>query len=141
MNNNLYIYISSLISILITTVLIAFLFNTNNKTVGVHYLIDIENIENSNIDSQPFILNTCRKILENTNMTILNSLVHKFDPQGMTAIYLLSESHFSLHTWPEFKKMRMDLFTCSRDCCFDKVEEILKTSFPQATINIRKIYR
>lgn len=141
MNNNLYIYISSLISILITTVLIAFLLNTNNKSVGVHYLIDIDNIENTDIESQTFILNTCKKILENTNMTILNSLVHKFEPQGMTAIYLLSESHFSLHTWPEFKKIRMDLFTCSNDCCFNKAAEILKTSFPQASINIRKIYR
>jgi S-adenosylmethionine decarboxylase proenzyme len=137
MNNNLYIYISILISIIV----FAFIFNKNNKTVGVHYLIDIDNIENTDIESQTFILNTCKKILENTNMTILNSLVHKFEPQGMTAIYLLSESHFSLHTWPEFKKIRMDLFTCSNDCCFNKAEEILKTSFPQASINIRKIYR
>ena len=31
----------------------------------------------------------------------LNPRSHKFDPQGVTAVALLAESHISIHTWPE----------------------------------------
>ena len=32
---------------------------------------------------------------------ILNVASHKFEPQGFTLVALLSESHFSFHTFPE----------------------------------------
>jgi S-adenosylmethionine decarboxylase len=37
---------------------------------------------------------------------------HQFKPQGVTAICLLSESHISIHTWPEKREAAVDVFTC-----------------------------
>jgi S-adenosylmethionine decarboxylase len=37
---------------------------------------------------------------------------HQFSPQGVTAICLLSESHISIHTWPEKGEAAVDVFTC-----------------------------
>ena len=39
---------------------------------------------------------------------------HKFDPIGVTAIVMISESHLSVHTWPEHGYAAMDIFTCSK---------------------------
>ena len=39
----------------------------------------------------------------------------KFDPQGVTVLCLLSESHISIHTWPEEGKASVDVYTCG-DC-------------------------
>jgi S-adenosylmethionine decarboxylase len=44
--------------------------------------------------------------------TVLKTVSHKFDPQGITAICLLSESHISIHTWPEEGKAALDVYTC-----------------------------
>ena len=39
--------------------------------------------------------------------------VHKFDPQGVTSIAMLAESHISIHTWLAEKGMAVcDIFTC-----------------------------
>ena len=32
--------------------------------------------------------------------TLLNLATHKFDPQGVTGVAMLAESHISIHTWP-----------------------------------------
>ena len=37
---------------------------------------------------------------------------NKFEPQGVTAIALLAESHISIHTWPESNYSAVDIFTC-----------------------------
>ena len=38
--------------------------------------------------------------------------MHKFDPQGVTSIAMLAESHISIHTWPEKGMAVCDVFTC-----------------------------
>ena len=38
--------------------------------------------------------------------------LHQFEPQGLTGMILLSESHISIHTWPEYGTAAVDVFTC-----------------------------
>lgn len=45
---------------------------------------------------------------------ILNKVEHKFEPHGVTILYLLSESHASIHTYPEFNSCFLDIFTCGK---------------------------
>ena len=47
-------------------------------------------------------------------MEILNVASHKFQPQGFTLVALLSESHFSFHTFPERGVISFDFFTCGK---------------------------
>jgi S-adenosylmethionine decarboxylase len=47
---------------------------------------------------------------------ILHSYFHKFDRgEGVTGVVALSESHISVHTWPEHGYMAIDVFMCG-DC-------------------------
>ena len=55
------------------------------------------------------ILNRAAKL---ANATVLNLISNKFEPQGVTAIALLAESHISIHTWPESNYSAVDIFTC-----------------------------
>ena len=41
------------------------------------------------------------KAAKECKSTLLDLTVHKFDPQGVTGIAMLAESHLSIHTWPE----------------------------------------
>ena len=49
------------------------------------------------------------------NAKVLNLVSNKFEPQGVTAIALLSESHLSIHTWPESSYSAVDIFTCGQN--------------------------
>lgn len=48
------------------------------------------------------------------NATIKNSVFQQFEPQGVTGILLLAESHLSIHTWPQYAYASVDFYTCGQ---------------------------
>jgi S-adenosylmethionine decarboxylase len=50
-----------------------------------------------------------------SHATVLSSSCEKFEPCGCTIVILLSESHLSIHTYPEKGFAALDCFTCGRD--------------------------
>ncbi len=77
-----------------------------------HVLFSLYGCDAELLNDEEFI----RKILfEATNemgATFIMTQSHKFDPQGVTAVTLLAESHISIHTWPENGTAVCDVFTC-----------------------------
>jgi len=89
------------------------MFSNNKNTSGKHMICDlkeIKNIEllNNNNKIKELFDNICKKY----NYTILNQIEHIFEPQGLTILYLLSESHISIHTFPERNYAALDIYTC-----------------------------
>ena len=80
---------------------------------GKHLIIDIKNIPNpetiNNIEKLKAIMDN---ICEKYEFQVLNKIEHKFEPQGLSIIYLLSESHMTIHTFPERNYIAFDLYTC-----------------------------
>ena len=50
---------------------------------------------------------------------IVASVFQPFEPQGVTGVVVVEESHLSIHTWPEYGYAAVDFFTCG-----DSVPEI-----------------
>ncbi len=44
------------------------------------------------------------------NLNKLGEVYHNFSPAGYTAVVCLSESHISIHTWPEHGLLNMDIY-------------------------------
>jgi spermidine synthase len=66
--------------------------------------IDLNNYDEVNV----FLTETIKQC-----KATIESQQHKiFEPQGLTILYLLSESHFSIHTWPEKKACAIDFYHC-----------------------------
>lgn len=53
-----------------------------------------------------------KNILLNSGFGILNEVEHFFKPHGYTILFLLSESHFAIHTFPEHNKSYVELSSC-----------------------------
>lgn len=51
-------------------------------------------------------------LLSDSGFCVLNSVKHSFSPYGFTALYLLSESHLAIHTFPERGKTYVELSSC-----------------------------
>lgn len=51
--------------------------------------------------------------LQTAEFNILDFMQHKFKPEGYTAIWLLAESHFAIHTFPEHRKSYIELSSCN----------------------------
>jgi S-adenosylmethionine/arginine decarboxylase-like enzyme len=64
-------------------------------------------------ETNPFKLrNKYTELLKDSGFGILSFLEYNFEPQGYTALWLLSESHFAIHTFPEENKSYIELSSC-----------------------------
>jgi len=83
-----------------------------SEVVGRHVIAEL-------LGGNPYLLNderylraALKEAAERAGGTVLDVTSHKFTPQGVTALALLSESHISIHTWPEHGYSAVDVFTC-----------------------------
>ena len=82
-------------------------------STGKHMICDIENIRNTDLlNSLSGIRNVLDAICSTNTFSVLGKLEHQFEPQGCSLVYLLSESHISIHTFPEKQYIAMDIYTC-----------------------------
>lgn len=79
--------------------------------MGNHLILDFVDVD-FDLNNYDLLDAKLREILGHTSVHIEGSLHKKFDPQGVTIIYLLSESHFSIHTWPEDRSCAIDFYHC-----------------------------
>ena len=85
----------------------------NMTSSGKHLICDLKNIKNTNLLNNKLELKLmCKNICFDNNFAILGDIDHEFHPQGCSFIFLLSESHLSVHTFPEKNYLAFDLYTC-----------------------------
>ena len=89
----------------------------NNEKLGhqsKHLLLELYGCDYKKLNDESFLRCTLNRAAKYANATVLNLISNKFEPQGVTAIALLAESHISIHTWPESKYSAVDIFTCGQ---------------------------
>jgi S-adenosylmethionine decarboxylase proenzyme len=86
---------------------------TNHITSGKHLIADIRNIKNFDLLTN---INKFKQIFDDickeNDFIILKKIEYLFEPNSFSVIYLLSESHISVHTFPEKKYCSIDLYCC-----------------------------
>lgn len=80
--------------------------------VGIHCILELYDCPAQLLNDASFIQQTLREAAKQAQSTLLGEVLHKFEPQGITALALLAESHISVHTWPEAGYAAVDVFTC-----------------------------
>lgn len=65
------------------------------------------------------------KLLEESGFTILQFVEHFFTPQGYTALFLLGESHFAIHTFPEHNESYIELSSCVKEPYHTLIKKII----------------
>ena len=63
---------------------------------------------------------------EKSGAHIISSNFHSFEPQGVSGVVIISESHFTVHAWPEHDYAAVDIFTCGENIDFDIAVMALK---------------
>jgi S-adenosylmethionine decarboxylase len=85
------------------------------------------------LDNEFFLCDLLENAAEACGAHVLQTISYQFDPQGVTAICLLSESHISIHTWPEKGEAAVDVFTCGdsqpKIACDIIIEQLNATNF------------
>ncbi len=83
-----------------------------SSTVGKHCILELYGCESARLNDEAFLRDTITTAAKRAGATLLNLITHRFEPQGVTGLALLAESHISIHTWPESGYAAVDVFTC-----------------------------
>jgi|UniRef100_A0A7C4QVY7 S-adenosylmethionine decarboxylase len=75
------------------------------------------------------------------NATLLDLNVHTFSPHGVTGVAVLSESHLSVHSWPEYGYLAADVFTCGESTNPDAAADVLRRYFEPTSVDVKHLSR
>ena len=69
------------------------------------------------------------RIAERSGFNVVSRAFHQFEPHGATGVLVLSESHFSAHTYPELNKIYIDVFCCSPNFDTESTSLVIEEEF------------
>ena len=105
---------------------------------GVHLIVDLHGAEG--LDDIDLIEATLRRCVDAAQATLLHIHVHHFQPNGVSGVAVLAESHISIHTWPDIGYAALDVFMCGKaipDACIP----VLRKAFKAKRVEVSEILR
>ncbi len=106
-----------------------------------HLVFTLKGCQYHLLDDEAYIRTTLVNAAVMAQATLLGITSHKFDPQGVTAVALLAESHISIHTWPEKLMAVCDVFTCGDRTMPESAMHYMYENFCAQDITAGKILR
>ena len=115
-------------------------FATRNgvRCAGVHLIIDLH--EAQGLNDIDLIERTLRRCVDAARATLLHIHLHHFQPNGVSGVAVLAESHISIHTWPDAGYAALDVFMCGQaapDACIP----VLREAFDAKRVEVNEILR
>lgn len=111
------------------------------KSLGIHCIAELYECPPELLDDEGFVKKSLCEAVEHGFASLLHEVSHKFQPQGVTALALIAESHVAIHTWPEFGYVAADAFTCGDQANAEKACEYLIKAFRAGRHSVRTITR
>lgn len=74
------------------------------------------------------------KAAKDSGATIISSSFHQFEPQGVSGVVIIAESHFTIHAWPEHNYAAVDIFTCGDNINLDEAIRSMQESFQSGQV-------
>jgi S-adenosylmethionine decarboxylase len=117
------------------------LIQTGGLFSGQHVLAELEGVDAALLDNEPFLRETLEHALVSAGATVCDVMSRKFNPNGVTVLALLSESHASVHTYPENGSAFVDVFTCGHRARPDLAVQLIAAAMETSTVRVRSIHR
>ena len=111
------------------------------KQVAVHSMLEMFDCPVERLDDVELARKAARDAAEAAGATVVAEVAHRFEPQGVTAVAVLAESHLSIHTWPEHNYAAADVFTCGQSTDPEAACKVLAERFGAGRHEVKTIGR
>lgn len=102
--------------------------------------VDLYECDESLLDDMEQIRSIAHKMVAELGAEIVEECTHKFEPIGVTYIAVITTSHFSIHTWPEYGYAAVDVFSCEKELPH-KLADKLQKAFGAKSAVVNKFMR
>jgi S-adenosylmethionine decarboxylase len=108
------------------------------RCAGVHLIVDLHGAKG--LDDIDLIETTLRRCVDAAGATLLHIHLHHFQPNGVSGVAVLAESHISIHTWPDAGYAALDVFMCGK-AEPDRCIPVLREAFQAAGVEVNELLR
>jgi S-adenosylmethionine decarboxylase len=110
------------------------------KTTGRHLLVEYHGCDVDMLNDPTALETLMRNGVLAARATPLGTVFRRFSPQGVSGVVVVEESHFSIHTWPEYGYAAVDFYTCG-DCLPEEAHRVMKEGLRAAASEVMTIDR
>lgn len=82
------------------------------ETMGRHVIAELWECEFDKLNDVNFIERTFVEAALKAGAEVREVVFHKFAPQGVSGVVIISESHLTIHSFPEHGYASIDVYTC-----------------------------
>ncbi|MGC8718885.1 MAG: adenosylmethionine decarboxylase [Thermodesulforhabdaceae bacterium] len=111
------------------------------KSLGKHLIVELYDCDKNLIDRVDQVEAILVEAVKVSKATIIKPVFHQFNPHGVSGVVVIAESHFSIHTWPEYGYCALDIFTCGEQIDSDLALQFLKKEFRAKSMSIVELKR
>jgi len=112
-----------------------------NDNVGVHLIANVYDVNVSFLEKMDANLLCLENIVNKLDLHVVSKTGFQFEPVGYTYAFVLSESHFTIHTYPEYNSCYIDIFCCNKDFNSEDAIELISNTFNTTHISYQTIKR
>lgn len=112
-----------------------------NDNVGVHLIANVYDVNVSFLEKMDENVSMLANIVNKLDLHVVSQTGFQFEPVGYTYAFVLSESHFTIHTYPEYNSCYIDIFCCNKDFNSENAIELLTNEFNTTNILYQTIKR
>ena len=108
---------------------------------GIHILAEFYGVSPHLLNDVTWLKSSLQDGIQKSKATLCQMVAQVFEPQGLTIVCLLAESHVSLHAYPEHGAMFCDAFTCNARCHPRPIVDTLIENLKPERVVVREIER
>jgi len=110
-------------------------------TYGKHLLCEVSGCDPVVISDADKVREILFKAAGIAKAEIMESTFHSFNPQGVSGVVVIAESHLAIHTWPEYGYAALDIYTCGDHTDPEAALLYCKQAFKASDIEITRVER
>ncbi len=111
------------------------------RILGRHLIVEYSDCDKSRLDDVRLLEESMKEAVRRSGATIVRSVFHRYNPQGVSGVVVIAESHMSIHTWPEYGYAAVDFFTCGGTVDPYLAHEYLSNALGSAKAVVKELKR
>ena len=111
------------------------------KILGRHLLLEYSDCDQAILNNSQLLEQYINEAVRESGATIVRSVFHRYNPQGVSGVVVIAESHFSVHTWPEYGYAAVDFFTCGSSVDPYKAHEYMQKKLRAKDAQVMEVKR
>ena len=109
------------------------------KGLGRHLILELWGSDRLN--SLELVEKALLDAVDACDLHLKDLKIYHWSPQGVTGVAILSESHITIHTWPEYSYAAIDVFTCGEEHNPRRVIPVIQSHFQAERIQVLEVVR